>query len=75
MADSRLDRYPRVGSGSKRAWTLLSRCKPFVLLAEGQTYFVQGGVFATPVDGDGKAVGKAVRASALLDAAKRPVGR
>ena len=72
---NKLDGFPRVGWSNKQAWSLLQRAKPFVLYAKDGTYFVQGGVFATPIDNDSRPTGSAVAAAKLLDPANRPVGR
>ena len=71
----RLDGFPRVGRSNRRAWFLLQRAKPFVLDCREGPCFVQGGVFATPIDEDGKVTGRAVSAATLPDPARRPVGR
>ena len=62
--------YPRVTSRSKRAWNLLRRAKPFWLVHHGVTYYVDRGGWARPME-DTKVL--PVRASTLLDPAKRPV--
>ena len=42
--------YPRVTSRSKRGWNLLRRAKPFWLVHQGVTYYVDRGGWA-PADG------------------------
>ena len=70
---SKLDGFPRVSWSNKRAWSLLQRAKPFVLVSkDGSTYFVQGGTFATPIDEEGRPSGRPVPAAKLLDQEKRP---
>ena len=61
---------PRLTSRAKRAWSLLRRAKPFFLVHQGETYYVDSGGWAKPV---GKTGVVAVRASTLLDPAKKPV--
>ena len=62
--------YPRVTSRSKRAWNLLRRAKPSWLVHQGATYYVDRGGWARPME-DPKVL--PVRASTLLDPAKKPV--
>ena len=60
--------YPRVTSRSKRAWRLLRRAKPFVLVHQGIAYFVDRGGWANVTEGPRTLP---VRASKLLDPAKK----
>ena len=70
---SKLVGFPQVGWSNKRAWSLLQRAKPFVLVSKDEsTYFVQGGTFATPIDTEGHPSGRPVPAAKLLDQEKRP---
>ena len=71
-AASKLAAFPQVGWSNKRAWSLLQRAKPFVLTAKDDTYFVQAGGFATPIDEEGRPTGRPVSASKLLNPEKRP---
>ena len=69
-------RYPFFGSGNKRAWLRLKRCKPFLLLAQLRTYFVDAGGWARPIDGQGDLPGggRSIQAAKLLDPNKRTAG-
>ena len=58
--NDKLDRFPRVGWRSKKAWILLQRARPFLLDRKDGLYFVQGGVTATPIDEEGRPVGPTV---------------
>ena len=61
---------PRLTSRAKRAWSLLRRAKPFFLVNQGTTYFVDSGGWARPLE-ETKAL--PVRASTLLEPARKPV--
>ena len=62
------DGLPRVTSRSKRAWRLLRRAKPFYLVHQGLTYYVDRGGWANPLQNTKTLP---MRASKLLDPAKR----
>ena len=62
------DGLPRVTSRSKRAWRLLRRAKPFYLIHQGVTYYVDRGGWASPLQ-ETKTL--ALRVSKFLDPSKR----
>ena len=68
QGDTSKEALPRVTSRSKRAWRLLRRAKPFVLVHQGVTYYVDRGGWANVTEGPRTLP---VRASKLLDPAKK----
>ena len=67
-------RFPYFRSDNKRARRRLKRCKPFLLLAQLRTYFVDAGGWARPIDGQGElqSGGLSIQTAKLLDPNKRP---
>ena len=61
---------PRLMPRATRAWRLLRRAKPFYLVRNSVTYYVNRGGWAKVVSEPSVA---AVHASKLLDPAKKPV--
>ena len=66
--DTSKEALPRVTSRSKRAWRLLRRAKPFVLVHQGVTYYVDRSGWANVTE---RPRTLPVRASKLLDPAKK----
>ena len=68
-------RFPIFRRSSKRAWSRLTRHKPFLLLCQARTYYVDAGGWARPIDakGDLEGGGQTIQAVRLLDPSKKPV--